>query len=206
MKKLFLFLMTLMLVACSAPMPTEDVGEVQQALATCAITGDSGYNAFPAQTVITDVRQAAPNGVYGDTHMIVTACEIATGNCTATHHAFDTVHWSNVNGTAWTGSIEAPLRRVVVQEPGCQLNAPTKWCMSFYGDVWTGTHWNLLQNVNRFLSDKPIVAGSIEAPFGKGIARIVGFGGNTWQMRYPGTLPKSLTLKSWSFPSTSCDL
>ena len=43
MKKLILFLMAMMFVACSAPVPSEEIGEVQEAVGTCPRpTGGTG--------------------------------------------------------------------------------------------------------------------------------------------------------------------
>lgn len=56
MKKLLMFLLTLMIVACSAPMPSEEVGETQEALGACPRpTGGTGDTAGTADGYVSRI-------------------------------------------------------------------------------------------------------------------------------------------------------
>ncbi len=204
---LLMVLMVLFVFACSAPMPGEDVGEVEsvgethQAVVTpCSITGMTGSSTFNT-TVVTGVR-IAPIG--GGTKMIVTACKLADSTCTSSTHTFSDVHWTDVNGVVWAGSIDFPLRRIKTEAPGCQLSDPSKWCMTLRGDNDVGDHVNLLQNVNRFLSDRPITIDTIEAPVGGAVAQFYGTGWNSWRTKYTNAAGTGLDTKYWDFAMTDC--
>lgn len=204
MKKLLMFLLTLMLVACSAPMPGEDVGEVQQAIEPCSINGMTGSSTF-GSTVITGVK-IAPN--YFGTRLVVTACPTNGGACSSSTHEFADVHWTpahTTNGTIWHGSLEYPLRRVKLSAPGCMLSSPDKWCMDLQGDNWVGDHVNLLQNGERFLFDRPVNVADIEAPVGGAIAQFYGTGWTSWRMKYTNSAGTGLATKYWEFTTPGCE-
>lgn len=202
LKTLLLLFCSLLFSACSAPMPGEDVGLTQEALTTCSITGDSGSALWPPATYITNVRIVP---VLNGIKLGVTACDTVGTNCLETIHTFLNVHWAKVNLPNWSGSVAQPLRRVKVEAPGCQLDQPTRWCMTLYGDLAVGDHINLLQNATRFTSDKPIATGVIEAPVGYGITKITGYGSNVWQMRYANASGTGLAVKNWSFTAADCN-
>ena len=208
MKKLLMFLMTLMFVACSAEMTGEDVGERQEAVITpCTINGITGSSTFGV-TVITKIQIVPPGPNNALQMLAVTACPTSGAACTTSTHTFADVHWEpahTVNGTIWQGSLAYPLRRVKMSAPGCMLSSPTKYCMDMQGDYDFGDHINLLQNAERFLFDRPVNVADIEAPVGGAIVQFYGTGWNSWRMKYTNASQTGLSTKYWDFTTPGCE-
>ena len=209
-KTLLMLCLAFLLACCSAPAlgedagETDNVGQVQEALSTCAISGFTGSSTFGV-TVITEVRLAQN---VGNNKLVVTACPVSGGSCTSSTHTFDNIAWSQAaNGDEWGGSVGFPLRRMVMRAPGCMLSSPDKWCMDLYGDLDFGDHVNLLQNGERFLFNRPVTLGAIEAPVGGAIVQFYGTGhepDNNWRAKYTNAAGTGLSTKYWAFTTPGC--
>lgn len=173
MKKVLLFLMTMLLAACSAPMPGEDLGESQEPLAACTVNASIGSTEWPPVDYITGVHITAG---AGGKKWTVTRCTTDTNTCLDLIVEFADVSWVDAHTLSpdFVADVNYPLRRMVTRAPGCMLSSPTKYCVDFQGDNFVGDHVNPLQNNARFLTDRPIDLVDLTAPAGYGFSRFSG--------------------------------
>lgn len=207
MKKLILFLITFMLVACSAPMPNEDVGKVQEALGACPRpTGGNGDTSGTVDGYVTSIQADSAQPWRFKVYHRVTGSMYGTlgyvnfgGVSVANSHANITgPGWSSVGGSKLIDAYTVDYNTSMGIAAGCTADINLR-CMIASEDLVTYTP---ILYFNKAYSDP----GSTHIGMPNGLTAIVGMGATLPQkLRFyfdVGSTPSSIgsTTKVFSGP------